>query len=81
MASGEYEIQTEFVRKNIEKGRTEGTVEAKAADVLTVLEARGRTVPDDVRRRVLGSRDLGELERWLRRAAVVDDARAIFDAT
>ena len=91
MASGGYQIQNEFILKNVEKGRAEGKAEgmvkgkaegkaeARAADVLMVLEARGLSIPDEVRKRVLASSDLTELERWLRRAAVVGSTREIFD--
>jgi hypothetical protein len=75
MASGGYQIQNEFIRKNIAKGKAEG----KAEDVLAVLEARGLSISDEVRERVRQSTDLPELDRWLRRAAVVSSAREIFD--
>ncbi|WP_437838277.1 hypothetical protein [Sorangium sp. So ce1153] len=45
--------------------------------MLTVLETRGLDVPADVRERVLESTDLTELDRWIRRAVVVSDARAL----
>ncbi|XXY44926.1 hypothetical protein WME91_33500 [Sorangium sp. So ce269] len=84
MKSG-YEFQSEFARsyvaKGMEKGRQEGrqegSVETKAHDVLAVLEARGLEVPAAVRERVLANTDLAELDRWLRRAAVVSDAREL----
>jgi hypothetical protein len=77
MASGEYEIQSKFLRKYIAKGKKEG----RAEDVLEVLEARGLAIPDDVRQRVTASTNLAELRRWLRRAAVVSSAREIFGKT
>ena len=46
-----------------------------------VLEARGLEVPADVRERVLASTDQAELDRWIRRAAVVSDARQLFENT
>jgi hypothetical protein len=91
MASGGYEIQNEFIRKNVEKGRAEGEAKGRAEGeakgkaeglakgVLAVLEARRLTIPDEVRQRVQASADLPELEHWLRRAAVVGSAREIFD--
>ncbi|WP_437318175.1 hypothetical protein [Sorangium sp. So ce385] len=68
MKSG-YEFQSEFARSYVAKG------EARA--VLAFLEARGLEVPADVRERVLASTDLAELDRWIRRAAVVTDAREL----
>ncbi|AGP39738.1 hypothetical protein SCE1572_37730 [Sorangium cellulosum So0157-2] len=84
MKSG-YEFQSEFARsyvaKGVEKGREEGmregTLKSTAQAVLVVLEARGLEVPADVRERVLVSTDVAELDRWLRRAAVVSDAREL----
>ncbi|WP_437735542.1 hypothetical protein [Sorangium sp. So ce1335] len=84
MKSG-YEFQSEFARsyvaKGVEKGRQAGILEAKAQDVLAVLEARGLEVPADVKERVLASTDLAELDRWIRRAAVISDARELLPTT
>ncbi|XYH95591.1 hypothetical protein ACMHYB_48625 [Sorangium sp. So ce1128] len=79
MKSG-YQFQSEFARSYVAKGRQEGSIEAKAQAVLTFLEARGLEVPADVRERVLASTDLAELDRWIRRAAVVSDARELLAA-
>ncbi|KYG10903.1 hypothetical protein BE21_58540 [Sorangium cellulosum] len=78
MKSG-YEYQSEFARSYVAKGRQEGLLEAKAQSVLAVFEARGLEVPADVRERVVASKDLAELDRWIRRAAVVSDARELLD--
>ncbi|WP_437642649.1 hypothetical protein [Sorangium sp. So ce854] len=88
MKSG-YEFQSEFARSYVAKGRDEGRkegrlaglLEAKAQDVLAVLEARGLEIPAEVRERVLASTDLAELDRWIRRAASVGDARELFATT
>lgn len=80
MKSG-YEYQSEFARSYVAKGRQEGRLEglleAKAQGVLAVFEARGLEVPADIRERVLASKDVAELDRWIRRAAVVSDAREL----
>ncbi|MGK3959321.1 hypothetical protein WMF38_40535 [Sorangium sp. So ce118] len=88
MKSG-YEFQSDFARsyvaKGVEKGRKEGReqgiLEAKAHAVLAFLEARGLEVPAEVRERVLASTDLAELDRWIRRAASVGDARELLATT
>ncbi|WP_437304496.1 hypothetical protein [Sorangium sp. So ce388] len=72
MKSG-YQYQSEFARSYVAKGQ----IEAKAQAVLAFLDARGLEVPADVRERVLASTDLAELDRWIRRAAVVSDAREL----
>ncbi|MGK3959331.1 hypothetical protein WMF38_40585 [Sorangium sp. So ce118] len=88
MKSG-YEFQSEFARsyvaKGVEKGRKEGReqgiLEAKAQAVLAFLEARGLEVPAEVRERVLTSTDVAELDRWIRRAAAVGDAKELLATT
>ncbi|WP_437316500.1 hypothetical protein [Sorangium sp. So ce385] len=84
MKSG-YEFQSEFARSYVakgveqgrEQGRQQGILEAKAQAVLAFLEARGLEIPAEVRERVLASTDLAELDRWIRRAAAVSDAREL----
>ncbi len=78
MRSG-YEFKSEFARTYVAKGELKGEIKAKANDVLAVLEARGLEIPADVRERVLASTDLAELDRWIRRAAVVSEARQLFE--
>ncbi|WP_437296226.1 hypothetical protein [Sorangium sp. So ce426] len=80
MKSG-YQFQSEFARGYVAKGRQEGILEAKAQAVLAFLEARGLEVPAEVRERVLASTDLDELDRWIRRAAVISDARELLATT
>ncbi|AGP33932.1 hypothetical protein SCE1572_05155 [Sorangium cellulosum So0157-2] len=76
MKSG-YQYQSEFARSYVAQGRQEGSIEAKAQAVLAVLETRGLEIPAEVRERVLASTDLAELDRWIRRAAVVGEAREL----
>lgn len=51
------------------RGVARGAAEGEARAVLTVLEARGFTVPDDARERILSCTDLDQLNTWVRRAA------------
>ncbi|WP_437991362.1 hypothetical protein [Sorangium sp. So ce145] len=84
MKSG-YQFQSEFARSYVAKGREEGiregTLKTKAQAVLAILEARGIEVPAEVRERVLASTDIDELDRWIRRAAVISDARELLATT
>ncbi|HTN88381.1 MAG TPA: hypothetical protein VL242_32095 [Sorangium sp.] len=88
MKSG-YEYQSEFARSYVAKGRKEGREEglregllkAKGQAVLAFLEARGLDVPAEVRERVLASTDIAELDGWVRRAAVISDARELLVPT
>jgi hypothetical protein len=62
-----------------DEGRDEGRADARAHAVLTVLRARGITVPDAARERILAQKDPEGLERWLERAAVVPAVDDVFD--
>ncbi len=48
----------------------EGFTEGMAQSLLIVLRARGITVPELVRQRILAEKNRERLERWLERAAV-----------
>ncbi len=52
------------------QGKLEGKLETEANVVLRVLRARGFSVPDDVRERILACKDANQLETWLDRASV-----------
>jgi hypothetical protein len=51
-------------------GRDEGRAEGEARALLAVLRARGISVPDAARERILAQKDPEHLERWVERAAV-----------
>jgi len=59
-------------------GRTEGQTAALADAVLAVLDARGLRITKAARERVRACADAGVLERWVRRAAVVERAADLF---
>src|SRR5262249_33976425 len=60
-----YEYQSDFAKKYVAQGRTEGRTEEAARALLTVLRVRGIAVPDAVRERILAQKDPETLERWL----------------
>lgn len=64
-----------FAQQLIDRGRTEEAARA----VLTVLRARGMTVPDAVRERILAERDAARLERWIERAVVAASLADVID--
>jgi hypothetical protein len=57
------EFQSEFARKYVSLG--------KAESILAVLEVRGMSITAEERARVLNSKDVAELDRWLKRAVSV----------
>jgi len=74
-----YEYQSDFAKKYVAQGRAEGRAEEAANAVLTVLQARGLTVPEAVREHILSQKDLERLERWLKKAAVAASVSAVLD--
>ncbi len=55
----------------------EGEAKGEAKSILTVLDARGIAVSDQVRETILSCRDLDQLEKWLRRALEVSRAEEL----
>jgi hypothetical protein len=77
--SAGYQWQSDFAKSHIAQGRAEGRVEGEARMLLLMLESRGVAIPDDIRERVTKCTDIDQLERWAKRAAVIDDARDLLD--
>lgn len=65
----------ESQKQSFDRGRAAD----RAAAVLDVLEARGLAVTSAQRERVLGTKELETLTGWLRRAATVASADALFE--
>ena len=66
-----YEYQSDFARRYYGQGLAES--------VLAVLDARGVAVPDSVRTLITESRDLRQLDRWLRRAVTAESVDDLFE--
>jgi hypothetical protein len=47
--------------------------------VVAVLQARGISITESLRQRILDCKDLAVLDRWLMRAAVANEAGEVFD--
>jgi hypothetical protein len=62
------ELELRLAARGEAHGQARGQVEAKAHVVLAVLTARGLSVPDAVRARVLAHQDIEQLDAWLIRA-------------
>ncbi len=61
-----------------EVGREEGRVNGEANALLTVLEARGLSIPDHARTRILATTNMDLLERWIRRAVSASSVEELF---
>jgi hypothetical protein len=71
-------VYTPYAKKHYGRGLQDGRAEGETKAVLTVPEARGIAVPEDVRARVMDCTDPARLEEWIRRAVTVTDARELF---
>ena len=60
------------------QGEARGRARGEARMVLRVLSARGLSVPDQIRERVLSCTDTGQLEAWGERAATADTLDEVF---
>ncbi|EYF04187.1 hypothetical protein [Chondromyces apiculatus] len=78
MLTAKREYRSEYFRNLVAEGVAEGQWKAKSEAVLSVLDTRGLDVSAEVRERILASKDLAELEQWLRRAVVVSSAEELF---
>jgi hypothetical protein len=65
---------TEESRQQFDKGRAT----EKATDVIAVLEARGLTLSDAQRQRIVATTDLDLLGRWLPRAVTASTVEDLF---
>jgi hypothetical protein len=82
MASGNYEFQSDFVKKFLAKGRSEGEAKGEAKGegraLIAVLEARGVRISDEARARIVACTDAAQLEVWLRKAATASTVDEVF---
>jgi hypothetical protein len=74
-----YEYQSDFAKKYVAQGRTEGLTEGTARALLTALRVRGIAVPDAERERILAQKDPEILERWHERAVVAASLAEVLD--
>jgi Uma2 family endonuclease len=61
------------------EGQAEGQTRALAAAVIAVLEARQIPINEAIRERIEKSSDPAELDRWVRRAAVIPSIGELFE--
>ncbi len=74
-----YEYQSDFAKKYVAEGLTQGRTQEAARNLLSVLRVRGITVPDGVRERILAEADPERLERWLEKAVVAASVNEVLD--
>lgn len=67
-----------FIENFKKEGRQAGIAEAKAEDVLKLIDARGIKVTKEQRTEVTESTDLAQLDKWFDRALTAEKATDIF---
>jgi hypothetical protein len=67
--------ESDFARKYVAEGKTEGKAEALSA----ILGARGLSVSEELRQRILACRDAAALDRWIARAATAASIEQALD--
>jgi hypothetical protein len=71
-------MAADFMARGETRGRQAGLADGKAQSILAFLEARGLTTTDAQRDTILRTVDHALLDRWLRLAATVESADALF---
>jgi hypothetical protein len=66
--------RSEFMRNLAARAKAE----TEAQTVLTVLDARGVVVPDEIRARIVACTDVDLLDTWVRRAATATSIEDLF---
>ena len=83
VATRTYEYQSDFVRRYVFQGRTEGLAEGEAIGevtaLLTVLAARRIDLSDESRARITACKDTDTLTAWIGRAATADRIEDVLD--
>lgn len=72
------EFVESWVDVGVEQGRTAGLAEAKASDILKIMDARDLKTSEVQRDEVMASTDLGQLDLWFDRALTADSADEVF---
>ncbi|MFI6919838.1 hypothetical protein ACIBIZ_07775 [Nonomuraea spiralis] len=83
MTSAAWPVYSPFARQHYGRGRADGRAEGIqeiwSEIVLSLLDARGIDVPQDVRARISACTDVDLFKRWALRAVSVQSAQDVFD--
>ncbi|MBO0803408.1 MAG: hypothetical protein J2P25_10100 [Nocardiopsaceae bacterium] len=71
-------FKNEGVEEGRQEGRQTGLAEAKAEDLLKLIDARGISVTGKQREQVTASAGLAALDTWFDRALTAETAEGIF---
>jgi predicted transposase YdaD len=70
---------TDSFEKGEAMGIAKGEAMGIAKTIISVLEARGLTVTESQRQRVLDCTDVAQLNRWVDRSVTITDVAALFE--
>ncbi|MWA06849.1 hypothetical protein F8568_042205 [Actinomadura sp. LD22] len=79
LAEGRAEGRIEGRAEGRTEGRAEGRTEGRAEALLLLLEARNLNASGSVIKRILLCKDTEMLEKWIRRAALIEKVEDLFD--
>jgi uncharacterized ferritin-like protein (DUF455 family) len=68
-----------YVQIGVEQGLEQGAANAKARDVLKVMDARGLRATPEQRAKVAATAGIAQLDVWFDRALTADTAADVFD--
>ncbi|MEU7883713.1 hypothetical protein [Microbispora bryophytorum] len=67
-----------WLAKGEVRGEAKGEVKGEIKSIFSVLDARGLEISDDARERICRCDDPGQLDAWVRRAAVITTVDELF---
>jgi hypothetical protein len=73
------ELMRSYGEELIERGVQQGLARGRAEDILRLLAARGVSVQEEARQRILACTDLALLDRWFDRALNATSLSAVLD--
>jgi len=95
MLSGQYQFQSDLAKRlraegeqvgverglqqGLQRGLQTGRQEGIKSALLTILESRLGTIPQESRQQILSCSDTRTLQRWLQRAAIAGELREVLD--
>ncbi|MEM9489031.1 MAG: hypothetical protein AAGC55_07800, partial [Myxococcota bacterium] len=79
LAEGRAEGEALGRAEGLVEGEARGLAKGRAESLLVILEARGFTVAESLRQRILATHELDMLDTWCRRAARATELSEIFD--
>lgn len=78
MMNKDFEYTSDFALRLIAQGKAQGVAQGEAKSILLFLKARGVPVTQHARDRIRACTDPQQLERWVERAAFIENIDELF---